>query len=132
MTIFADIKTHGWIRVWDLLPYAHTPLVFKRLMTFLNLYTSDDFFFNYCFLYGSQHREHHDAGTWWQLKYWMMSSQIIFVKPCEVNCEPRSFTTREGYTKMERATFFAAVVIYLISTTYCMSERRWTAQECRQ
>lgn len=50
----------------------------------------------------------------------MMSSQNLLVKPCEVDCEPRSFTTLEGYTKMERATFFAAVVIYLISTTYCV------------
>lgn len=36
------------------------------------------------------------------------------------------------YTKMERATFFAAVVIYLISTTYCVSVRRCTVPECRQ
>ncbi|XP_062610682.1 uncharacterized protein LOC134272472, partial [Saccostrea cucullata] len=33
---------------------------------------------------------------------------------------------------MERATFFSAVVIYLISTTYCMSVRRCTAPECQQ
>lgn len=36
------------------------------------------------------------------------------------------------YTKMERATFFAAVVINLISTTYCVSVRRCTVPECRQ
>lgn len=31
-----------------------------------------------------------------------------------------------------KSDFFAAVVIYLISTTYCMSVRRCTAPECQQ